>query len=278
MDTRWDETLSTPVTRTLAGEQSEALTDAEAKAVGKLLSDPTYFPMEFRAWIKNYIESSDIVFPASSITGLGGVSASGRTNLPPGIIVLYAGSSFGPDVLPCNGAAVSRTDQSKLFDAIGTAWGVGDNSSTFNVPDFRDRALYMAGSVVGLAATDGQTLGSRGGPNHHHTISLATDAVGLATDSVFLSTDSGGSHKHSASLGQFLQQSGSGLYQSGPPGTDLTQAAQTATAGAHSHAVGNHNHNIGAHSHSVSGSTSGGFVNNLPSFAGVNFCITTGKG
>ena len=233
--------------------------------------------MEFRAWIKNYIESSDILLPASAITGLG-VSASGRTNLPAGIVVIYAGGSFGPDVLPCNGAAVSRTDQDKLFAAISTSWGAGDGSSTFNVPDFRDRSLYMAGSTLGLSQTEGQPLGNRGGPLHHHGFSQYTDSVGLSTDSVFLSTDTGGAHKHSAALGQFLQQSGSGLYQSGPPGTDLTQAAQTATAGAHSHAVGNHNHNIGAHSHSVSGSTSGGFVNNLPSFAGVNFCITTGKG
>jgi len=277
VDTRWDEALSAP-TRTLAGEQSQALTDAEAKAVAKLLSDPTYFPMEFRAWIKNYIESSDILLPASSITGLGGVSASGRTGLPAGIIVIYAGSSFGPDVLPCNGAAVSRTDQGKLFGAIGTSWGVGDNSSTFNVPDFRDRALYMAGAVIPLAQTDGAGLGARGGPLHHHVINLATSSVGLATDSVFLSTDSGGAHKHAANLGQFLQQSGSGLYQSGPPGTDLTQASQTASAGAHSHAVGNHNHNIGAHSHTASGNTSGGYMDSTPGWAGVNFCITTGKG
>ena len=39
--------------------------------------------------------------------------------------------------LKCNGAAVSRTTYADLFAEIGTAFGAGDGSSTFNVPDFR---------------------------------------------------------------------------------------------------------------------------------------------
>jgi microcystin-dependent protein len=209
--------------------------------------------MEFRAWIKNYIESSDILLPASSITGLGGTGTSGRTNLPAGIIVIYAGSSFGPDVLPCNGAAVSRADQDKLFDAIGVSWGPGDGSSTFNVPDFRDRALYMAGSVVALGQTDGKVLGSRGGAKHHHSLNLPT------------TQDSG--HKHNAASNLFLLTNGDSFDGYGTGGITVYRASsydsKTATGGAHSHAV--------------SGNTDGGYDDN-PSFAGVNFCVTTGKG
>jgi microcystin-dependent protein len=240
--------VSTPIARTLSGGESEALTETEAKAVAKLLSDPSYFPMEFRAWIKNYIESSDITLPASAISGIGGPSASGRTNLPPGMIVVYAGSEFGPDVLPCNGAAISRTDYDKLFDAIGVDWGPGDGSSTFNVPDFRDRALYGAGSIVALAATDGKALGVRGGPFHHHSINLASENTG--------------SHKHPANNGQFVVTAGTGLFGAGS-GIDMGIQTNSGSAG--------------GHQHTVAGDTSGGY-DTSPGYAGVNLCITTGKG
>jgi microcystin-dependent protein len=41
--------------------------------------------------------------------------------------------------LLCNGSAVSRTTYASLFDAIGTAYGAGDGSTTFNLPDLRGR-------------------------------------------------------------------------------------------------------------------------------------------
>jgi microcystin-dependent protein len=231
--------------------QEGALTDTEAKAVARMLSDPSYFPMEFRAWIKNYIESSDITWSASSIIGAGGSGAAARTGLPAGIIVIYAGSKFGADVLPCNGAAVDRAAYDELFDAVGVSWGPGDGSATFNVPDLRDRALYMAGSVIQLAETDGKVLGSRGGAKHHHAINLPT------------TQDQG--HKHTAN-GLFLLTNGDTLDGMGSGGLTVYRASsydsKTATGGAHSHAV--------------AGDTAGGYDNN-PSYAGVNFCISTGK-
>lgn len=71
-------------------------------------------------------------------------------------------------MLACDGVAYSRVDYKPLFDTIGTTWGAGDGVNTFNVPDLRDRALYGAGTAVGLGATDGVAYGSRGGPAHHH--------------------------------------------------------------------------------------------------------------
>lgn len=41
--------------------------------------------------------------------------------------------------LPCDGAAISRTTYSALFNVIGTQYGSGDGSTTFNLPDVRDR-------------------------------------------------------------------------------------------------------------------------------------------
>lgn len=56
----------------------------------------------------------------------------------PGLIFI-SGASVPPQTsLPCNGAAVSRTTYSALFSAVGTTFGPGDGSTTFNVPTIAD--------------------------------------------------------------------------------------------------------------------------------------------
>jgi len=67
-----------------------------------------------------------------------------------GSIVLYAGATAPPGYLICDGAAVSRVDYSHLFTAIGTVWGAGDGSTTFNLPDLRGRVPLGAGQGTGL--------------------------------------------------------------------------------------------------------------------------------
>ena len=69
--------------------------------------------------------------------------------MPAGAIIPVAGTVGG--ILPsgfllCNGAAVSRTTYANLFKAIGTTYGAGDGSKTFNLPDLRDRFLEGAGT------------------------------------------------------------------------------------------------------------------------------------
>ena len=70
---------------------------------------------------------------------------------PIGTIVLYAGPT-GTSIagwLECNGTPVSRTTYGTLFANIGTAFGSGDGSTTFNVPDFRSRVPVGAGQGAG---------------------------------------------------------------------------------------------------------------------------------
>lgn len=50
--------------------------------------------------------------------------------------------------LVCNGAAYSRTTYSRLFARIGTTWGAGDGSTTFNVPNATDRAFWQSGALA----------------------------------------------------------------------------------------------------------------------------------
>ena len=76
-------------------------------------------------------------------------------SLPAGVIIPFAGTSVPTGCLLCNGAAVSRTNYANLFAAIGTRYGAGNGSTTFNLPDARDRVLqgasgtHSAGSYIG---------------------------------------------------------------------------------------------------------------------------------
>lgn len=67
--------------------------------------------------------------------------------------------------LLCDGAAYSRTTYADLFAAIGTAWGVGDGATTFNVPDFRGE--FPRGWDNGRGVDSGRTLGSSQDATRH---------------------------------------------------------------------------------------------------------------
>lgn len=56
---------------------------------------------------------------------------------PPGMVSFFGNTSAPDGWLLCNGAAVSRTTYSDLFSVIGTTYGAGNGSSTFNIPDLR---------------------------------------------------------------------------------------------------------------------------------------------
>lgn len=60
-----------------------------------------------------------------------------------------------PGYLLCNGAAVSRTTYSALFEVIGTTFGAGDSSTTFNLPDFRNRVFWGADTNLGTVLSAG---------------------------------------------------------------------------------------------------------------------------
>ena len=80
--------------------------------------------------------------------------------IPVGVVLPTAASGSAPTgFLLCNGSAVSRSTYAALFAAIGTAYGVGDGSTTFNVPN-------MAVSFP-LGAGVGHTLGTTGGEQTH---------------------------------------------------------------------------------------------------------------
>ncbi len=90
--------------------------------------------------------------------------------LPAGVTLPYGGTTAPPGYLLCDGSAVSRTTYAVLFTILSTTYGVGDGSTTFNLPDLRQR-FPMGKAVSGT----GSTLGGTGGAiDHTHTVTPAT--------------------------------------------------------------------------------------------------------
>jgi microcystin-dependent protein len=67
------------------------------------------------------------------------------------MMMMYAGTSVPTGFLACDGSAVSRTTYAALFAVISTTWGIGDGSTTFNVPDMRDRVPIGSGTGTKVA-------------------------------------------------------------------------------------------------------------------------------
>lgn len=111
-----------------------------------------------------YIDStnkSTYFYDGSDLISVGG--GAGGESLKIGTIVPFAGSTIPDGYLTCDGTAVSRTTYSDLFAVIGTTYGNGDGSTTFNLPNLKGSVL------VGLDSsdTDFDMLGKTGGEKTH---------------------------------------------------------------------------------------------------------------
>lgn len=142
-----------------------------------------------------------------------------------GIILPFAGSdsSIPSGYLLCDGSAVSRTDYADLFAVIGTNYGTGDGSTTFNLPSLKGRI------VVGLDSddTDFDSIGATGGEKQH---TLTVDEIP--------------SHNHTAGkydnlgIGNLQAASGSNMNALVAMGSSATTRITTnATGGGQAHNV-----------------------------------------
>ena len=120
--------------------------------------------------------------PERTRQAIGALSPPG---VPVGAIITSACINAPVGYLRCNGAALSRTTYATLFSQIGTRFGAGNGSTTFNVPDLRGE--FLRGWDNGRGVDSGRTLGSWQNhelKRHNHTVS-AYDHLGAGATSYF---------------------------------------------------------------------------------------------
>jgi microcystin-dependent protein len=110
--------------------------------------------------------------------------------IPVGTVWEFAGAAAPTGWLFCDGSAVSRTTYNTLFSVIGTTYGVGDGSTTFNLPDRRGR--------VGIGAGTGARNGESGTGAITGGTALTTRSLGSwdGAETVALSTANLAPHTH----------------------------------------------------------------------------------
>jgi len=110
----------------------------------------------------------------SKVLGAGGAW---KVEVPIGCIMMWAASTVPTGWLELDGSAISRATYSKLFNVLSTTYGIGNGSTTFNLPDFRGRAPIGAGTGQANylgdtnSALTNRTLGSAVG-RETHTLSV----------------------------------------------------------------------------------------------------------
>jgi len=98
----------------------------------------------------------------------GSITQGGGLVMPTGAMLEYGGSAAPTGWLLCDGTAVSRTTYSALFAVLGTAYGAGDGSTTFNLPDRRGKFGVGVNGTYTRGSSGGSTTTSSAG-SHDHT-------------------------------------------------------------------------------------------------------------
>jgi microcystin-dependent protein len=171
------------------------------------------------------------------------------STVPTGAVMDFAGAAAPTGYLICDGSAVSRSTFSGLFGVIGSTYGAGDGSTTFNVPDFRGRmAVGLASGghpdVNALGNNDGTTLVNRR-PKHSHANGLTISGAPSVGSLIVTGNPAIGSLSvvGTPALGT--------LTVSGSPG--LGTLGVTGSPGVGSLSLPNHGHGIGdpGHQHGI---------------------------
>ena len=187
--------------------------------------------------------------------------------IPTGTVVPWTNSTVATGFLECDGSAVSRSTYSALFAVIGTTYGSGNGSSTFNLPDLQDEVVVGKSGSKALASTGGAnttpvTASGNVTTNTNTNINV-TGNVGGSTGNASLSTPQLASHSHGfPELGNQPQGGGARYIISrnySPPSNYNTN--NTGSGGSHSHNMSANFSGSGNASSSSSSSFSGSAVN-----------------
>ena len=193
-----------------------------------------------------------------------GTTWTSGVGVPSGSLFMWPTGTAPTGYLLCNGTAVDRTTYATLFGVIGTTFGAGNGSTTFNLPDYRDRMPIGAGTTYSAASSGGNK-----------------DAI-VVSHSHSASTASAGSHEHYltnntlvASSGQAIVDVTSGNYIAART-TGNTDYAYAFRATGNAANIGRSS-SAGSHSHTVTVNSAGSSATNanLPPYLGIYFIIKT---
>jgi microcystin-dependent protein len=165
-------------------------------------------------------ETAKYSFDGANITGLAGLNT--------GLIIPWSTTTAPSGFLECDGAAVSRSTYATLFAVVGTTYGVGNGSTTFNLPDLTDK------TVVARSTANSKSLAQTGGAN---TVTPTGNIAG-STGSTTLTTQQIASHTHDFGTPAMCGGAGSQLQASNTGGGSKTSSS---TGGGQSH-----NHTLSA--------------------------------
>lgn len=218
--------------------------------------------------------------PTSQLTGTiaySQLSADVTTTLTPtGVVHMWPSNTAPTGYLLCDGTAVSRTTYNALYVLIGTSFGVGNGSTTFNLPNYLNR--FPMGAGTGGTYAIGATGGSADAivvshthttPNHSHTFSGTTSTTSLTgtITGISESFNSGGG----AATGVFTKQTGFTVGLT-PVQNDSGSGGGVSFDGSHSHTYSGTTSEV---SQTISTVGSSGTNANLPPYLGINFIIKT---
>ena len=183
--------------------------------------------------------------------------------VPPGTIAWTCAGSTDVGWTICNGQAISRAANPYLFARIGGGYGVGDGSTTFNIPDIRGRVISHADQGAGLIGNViGGGLNAKGGSEIVYLAASQVPSLPVSggTDWNSQSLDHDHGFNDAQTVGGF---GGGGPFASGGPYGPGSSPNNTGGANYYANGVGGgHGH----HTHPVSGTASGGgsWHSNLP--------------
>lgn len=215
--------------------------------------------------------TKNLVYSSSSSKFVATVQA-----IPVGIVRMYVSGTAPTNYLICNGQPVSRDTYSVLHGVIGTKYGAGDGSTTFNVPNLINYAFpYGSDANTSLTTTIDIGVDSIDASHTHNTTLLKTVDGGFAKSTNHGHTGSGNqSASHTHNFGSSSANSGAHTHQANSNSTSHSHTYQISnnagsgntanTSGNHTHALNNasetHNHNVNAastheHASSFAGAT-----------------------
>lgn len=275
--------FGSPVATSSANSDGDAATFARANHVHAIGTSSIAQSTSFVAGVVN-----EAALAAGSVTETKiGTAAVTKTKIeagqqiPTGVIWAYSGTTAPTGWVLCDGGTVSRTGVgADLFALIGTTYGPGNNSTTFNVPNLVNRFI-RGGTPAATGGANEVALTTTQLPTHTHSSgTLATQNAGQHSHTVTGTTSSEAQHSHGVTESpRFFDNTGgsglwlgaSGFYQVGLQTNAFIQQP------AHEHTFTTTSSVVSDHTHNVTGATasagSGTAFSILPTYMEMRYII-----